>query len=56
MSWQREVGSTGFDSQNPRGLQVAEFVAGAIGGGYDHGDSTYCDIIATTIAIEKKFS
>ena len=44
-----------FDSMNCRGLQVADFVAGAIRRRYEHGDSTYYDMIATKIAIEKKF-
>ena len=42
-----------FDSQNSRGLQVADFVAGAIRRRHELGDSTYYDIIAPRIATEK---
>jgi len=42
-----------FDSQNSRGLQVADFVAGAIRRRQELDDSTYYDIIAPRIAIER---
>lgn len=45
---------SGFDSQRSRGLQVADFVAGAIQRRYEQNDSTYYEIIATRIMNEDR--
>jgi hypothetical protein len=43
-----------FDSQNSRGLQVADYVAGAIQRKFELRDSSYYDIIAHKVMIEKR--
>jgi hypothetical protein len=43
-----------FDSQNSRGLQMVDFVAGAIQRKYEHDDPTYYDIISERIVSEEK--
>jgi hypothetical protein len=43
-----------FDSVNSKGLQVADFVAGAIRRKYEMDDSSYYDIIAPRIVCDKK--
>jgi hypothetical protein len=45
---------SGFDSQGSRGLQVADFIAGAIQRKYEQGDSAYSEIIAARILKEDK--
>lgn len=42
-----------YDSINSRGLQVADFVAGAIRRKHELGDPTYYDIISERIAAER---
>lgn len=42
-----------FDSLNSRGLQVADFVAGAINKKHESGDASYCEIIRRAMSIEK---
>ena len=46
---------SGFDSQRSRGLQVADFVAGAIQRKYEQGDSAYYEIVAARILKEDKW-
>jgi hypothetical protein len=43
-----------LDSLNSRGLQVADFVAGAINRKHESGDASYCEIIRRAISIEKR--
>ena len=43
-----------FDSQRSRGLQMVDFVVGAIQRKYEHDDSTYYDIISERIVSEEK--
>jgi len=48
------MGSTGFDSQNSRGLQVADYVTGAIQRKFELRDSSYYDIIAHKVVSERR--
>ena len=43
-----------LDSQVSKGLQVADFIAGAIRRKYELSDNTYYDIISNSIKIERK--
>jgi len=43
-----------FDSRNSRGLQVADYVAGAIQRKFELRDSSYYDMIARRVAVEKR--
>jgi hypothetical protein len=43
-----------FDSQRSRGLQVADFVVGAIQRKYELGDGRYYDMIAPAVRIERR--
>ena len=48
-----DVSVSRLDSLNSRGLQVADFVAGAINRRHESGDSSYYDIIHDGISAEK---
>jgi hypothetical protein len=42
-----------LDSQNSGGLQIADFIAGAIQRSHEHGDESYRNIIAPLMVQER---
>ena len=44
-----------FSSANSPGLQVADYVAGAVQRYYEFGDAEYYDMIKDSILIEKRY-
>lgn len=48
-----EIRVSRLDSRNSGGLQIADFIAGAIQRSYEHGDGSYRSIIAPLMEQEK---
>lgn len=42
-----------FDSMNSKGLQVADFVAGAVQRKYEHGQTCYFDLISSRVELDR---